>query len=109
MRAEIFNSRHGIFEPSEKNHGLIANFSAQGFVSDFISTTGNVPFIFEKHIISLKAASPEIKPFRHFFILNGIECGWINTFETQSTNKPYFIARKKQAQYRFYLQQEIAS
>jgi len=46
VRTKIFNGRHLAFEPSEKNHGLIANFSAQGFVSDFVSTTGNVPFIF---------------------------------------------------------------
>jgi hypothetical protein len=65
VRTEIFNSRHGIFQPSKKDHGLIANFSAHRFVSDFVSTTGNVPFIFKKHLISLKAAWPDAKQFFH--------------------------------------------
>jgi hypothetical protein len=61
--AKIFDSRHSVFRASEKDHGLIANFSAQWLVRDFVSPTGHVPFIFEKHLISLEAASPEIKPF----------------------------------------------
>jgi hypothetical protein len=63
VRAKIFQSRHSVFRASEKNHGLIANFSAQWFVSNFVGPTGHVPFIFEKHLISLEAASSEIKPF----------------------------------------------
>jgi hypothetical protein len=73
--AKIFQSRHSVFRASEKNHGLIANFSAQRFVSDFVGPTGHVPFIFEKHLISLEAASPEIKPFIEKAAVSQKSCG----------------------------------
>jgi hypothetical protein len=63
MGTKVLHRCHSIARPPEKDHRFIANFSAQWFVSDFVGSTGHVPFIFEKHLISLKAASPEIKPF----------------------------------------------
>jgi hypothetical protein len=63
MGTKVFDSRDLIFRSSEKDHRLIANFSAQWLVSDFICSTSDVPFIFEKHLISFDAASPETKQF----------------------------------------------
>jgi hypothetical protein len=63
MGTKVFHRCHSIVRPPEKDHGLIANFSTQWLVRDFVGPTGHVPFIFEKHLISLEAASPEIKPF----------------------------------------------
>jgi hypothetical protein len=50
VRAKILDGRHSTFGILVESHGLVANLSAQGLVSNLMSLTGYIPSVFKKHV-----------------------------------------------------------